>query len=310
MRLDSRLVQLGTIPLASDALHADYGRMKLWAIADLHLSHPGNSEVLDTLPSHPDDWLVVAGDVTNGHRHLDQAFKALCQRFHTVVWVPGNHDLWSRPNEAGEPRGMGLYHRLVDIAQRHGVVTPEDPYPIFPHPTGDILIAPLFLHFDYSFRPDHVHVDDVLRWARETNINPVDERMLHCDPFPDHPSWCSWLCAVAEKRLSACPPDLPKILINHYPLEQSLAVLPRVPRFTPWCGTRLSRGWHVRFNACAVIYGHLHIRRTVWLDGVPFQEVSLGYPGQWDPAHGVPHYLQEVQISADAPVEAGQGAVR
>jgi hypothetical protein len=28
-------------------------------------------------------------------------------------------------------------------------------------------------------------------------------------------------------------------------------------------------------------YGHLHIPRTTWEDGVRFEEVSLGYPREW-----------------------------
>ncbi len=273
---------------------------KLWAISDLHVSHPSNREMLEDIPAHPNDWLILAGDVANGYRRLDWCFEVLCGRFRQVVWTPGNHDLWSRTGVANEPRGMDLYHRLVEIARQHGVLTPEDPYPVFSRATGDVVIAPLFLHFDYSFRPARVHIDNVVKWALEANVFPADERLLHSDPFPDHQSLCAWRCAVTFRRLAACRTDMPKVLVNHYPLEESLAVLPRVPRFTPWCGTRRSRAWHVRFNACAVIYGHLHIRGTAWLDGVPFQEVSLGYPGQWRPARGIGHYLREVELSGDA----------
>jgi hypothetical protein len=37
----------------------------------------------------------------------------------------------------------------------------------------------------------------------------------------------------------------------------------------------------VRFRAQAVVYGHLHIPRTTWHDGVRHEEVSLGYPREW-----------------------------
>jgi hypothetical protein len=29
------------------------------------------------------------------------------------------------------------------------------------------------------------------------------------------------------------------------------------------------------------VYGHLHIPRTTWYDGVRFEEVSIGYPHEW-----------------------------
>ena len=59
------------------------------------------------------------------------------------------------------------------------------------------------------------------------------------------------------------------------------AILPLVPRFSIWCGTTRTEDWHTRFRARAVVFGHLHIPRTFYEDGVAFEEVSLGYPRQW-----------------------------
>ena len=277
--------------------------MRLWALSDLHLSHRPNREALGDLPACPDDWLVLAGDVSDGFRHLEWCFDTLNRKFKQLVWVPGNHELWTRPGCAGGLRGVALYEKLVDVARRRGVLTPEDPWPVFPHPTGDVLIAPMFLLYDYSFRPADIHPDEVVDWARAGNAVCADERLLHPDPFPGRAAWCAARCAETEARLGACAPHLPKVLVNHYPLEEELAVLPRIPRFTPWCGTRRTRGWHRRFNARAVVYGHLHIRRTRWIDDVPFQEVSLGYPNQWDPGRGIGHYLREVVL---APVDSAR----
>jgi hypothetical protein len=53
------------------------------------------------------------------------------------------------------------------------------------------------------------------------------------------------------------------------------------PEFAQWCGTELTADWHRRFRAVAAVYGHLHIPRTTWHDGVPFIEVSVGYPREW-----------------------------
>ena len=271
--------------------------MRLWALSDLHISHSPNREALAALAAYPDDWLLLAGDLTDGLHRLDWCFEVLSRKFAQLVWVPGNHELWTRPGRTGGLRGAALYDRLVDTARRHGVVTPEDPWPVFPHPTGEVLIAPLFLLYDYSFRPADVRADEVIDWARADNSVCADEFLLHPDPYPDRAAWCADRCAGAAARLAACPPRLPKVLVNHYPLEESLAVLPRIPRFTPWCGTRRTRGWHRRFNARAVVYGHLHIRGTSWIDGVPFQEVSLGYPDQWKRDRGIGHYLHEVVLA-------------
>ena len=271
--------------------------MRLWAVSDLHLTHPLNRDAIGTLPTYPDDWLILAGDLVDGLHQLDWCLGTLAKKFRQLVWVPGNHELWTRPGRLGEPRGVELYNRLVEVARNHGVITPKDPYPVFPHPTGNLLIAPLFLLYDYSFRPKSIADHEVIAWAQEYDTVCSDEYLLHPDPFPDRAAWCASLCAEAVARLEAQPADLPKVLINHFPLEQEHAVLPRVPRFTPWCGTRRTRGWHRRFNARAVVFGHLHIPGIRWADGVPFQEVSLGYPYQWNRTRGIGSYLREVTLA-------------
>ena len=138
--------------------------MKLYAIADLHLGHPTNREALHRLSPHPEDWLILAGDVAETEDRLDAAFTLLNQRFARLIWVPGNHELWTTSRVAGAARGEARYRALVALARARGVVTPEDPYPIWPG-DGRTVIAPLFLLYDYSFRPDTVAAADVLAWA-------------------------------------------------------------------------------------------------------------------------------------------------
>jgi hypothetical protein len=122
----------------------------------------------------------------------------------------------------------------------------------------------------------------------------VDEAVLHPDPHPTREAWCAARCDETEARLAAIPADTATVLINHFPLRRDLAVLPAIPRFSLWCGTRRTEEWHVRFRARAVVSGHLHIRSTRWRDGVRFEEVSLGYPRQWRPETGAEAYLREI----------------
>ena len=72
------------------------------------------------------------------------------------------------------------------------------------------------------------------------------------------------------------------VLVSHFPLDERLLKLWLVPRFSIWCGTRRTRGWHLRYPVDVVVYGHTHKRATDWLDGVRFEEVSLGYPREQD----------------------------
>ncbi len=108
-----------------------------------------------------------------------------------------------------------------------------------------------------------------------------DEALLHPDPFPTREAWCADRLAQTRRRLDRLPADARTILINHFPLVREPTRVLRYPVFAQWCGTIRTADWHRRYNAAAVVYGHLHIPRTTWHDGVPHREVSLGYPREW-----------------------------
>jgi 3',5'-cyclic AMP phosphodiesterase CpdA len=267
--------------------------MKLYALADLHLRYEVTRRALEALRPHPEDWLILAGDVGESEEHLRFALALLSRRFARLLWVPGNHDLWTVP-QGSALRGEAKYRRLVEICRDHGALTPEDPFAVWPGPGPRCALALLFLLYDYSFRPDHVAADDAIAWAAEDNLLCSDEVLLHSDPFPSKPAWCASRVAAAEERLKGAAQAGPLVLVNHFPLRRDLAVLPRIPRFSIWCGTRRSEDWHLRFGAEAVVYGHLHIRGTHFRDGVRCEEVSLGYPQNWDPGRGIEPYLRQI----------------
>lgn len=266
--------------------------MRLYALGDLHLRYEVTRRALQDLRPHPYDWLILAGDVGETEEHLRFALAVLTQRFARLLWVPGNHDLWTVPTRPGDLRGEEKYQRLVAICREFGVLTPEDPYATWPGEGTRCILAPLFLLYDYTFRPDEIPVERAVEWAAEENLLCSDEVLLHPDPHLSKPDWCHARVCATEPRLAEAAGRAPLVIINHFPLRQDLAVLPRVPRFSIWCGTRKTEDWHLRYRAEAVIYGHLHIRATHHRDGVRFEEVSLGYPQNWDAGRGIEPYLR------------------
>jgi len=130
--------------------------MKLYAISDLHLANPDHRQVLEVVPSHPEDWLILAGDMGETEGHLIFALLILTCRFQRLLWVPGNHDLWTLPSDRSGLRGEAKYQQLVSICRDHGVLTPEDPYVLWEGEGSPHLLVPVFLLYDYSYRPDHV----------------------------------------------------------------------------------------------------------------------------------------------------------
>lgn len=244
----------------------------LWAVSDLHAAVKANQPRLEEIqPNDPSDWLIVAGDVAERTELIVQVMQQFVDRFHTVMWVPGNHELFCRGTD--RYTGREKYEHLVGELRTIGVITPEDPYPVF----AGVTIAPLFTLYDYSFRGPMMSVEEALASARAREIVLTDEVAIA--PFVDIRAWCWDRLAYTTRRLSRVEGET--ILVNHWPLIQEPTDKMLWREIALWCGTRHTRGWPKRYNSRAVIYGHLHMPGVETYDGVDHIEVSLGYPDEW-----------------------------
>jgi 3',5'-cyclic AMP phosphodiesterase CpdA len=255
----------------------------LLAVSDLHASYRANREIIrDLNPTSDADWLIVAGDLGELVEHIEWTLRTLSSRFAKVIWAPGNHELWTHQKDSVQLRGERRYRHLVELCRSIDVTTPEDPYPVWTGYGGPVAIAPLFVLYDYSFLPPAAQTKaQALEQAYGRGVVCTDEYLLHPDPYPDLESWCAARVAETETRLAGLPAELPTVLVNHYPLVRDPTDVLHFPEFALWCGTTRTADWHLRFRAACVVYGHLHIPRTTYHDGVPFHEVSLGYPREW-----------------------------
>jgi 3',5'-cyclic AMP phosphodiesterase CpdA len=256
---------------------------QLLAVSDLHVSYRENRAIVESLaPGSPADWLIVAGDVAEHAADIEWALARLRERFETVVWAPGNHELWTVDGDPVRLRGVERYQHLVAMCRRIGVLTPEDEFPVWSGPGGPARVVPMLLLYDYTFRVDGASTkQESLARAYEAGIVCTDEHFLHPDPYPSREQWCHARVAYTRQRLAACDPDVPLVLVSHWPLVREPTRVLRYPEFAQWCGTELTADWHTRFRTAAAVYGHLHIPRSTVYDGVPFLEVSLGYPREW-----------------------------
>ncbi|MET8138263.1 metallophosphoesterase [Streptomyces sp. NPDC006290] len=256
---------------------------RLLAVSDLHIGMADNRPITESLrPTHEDDWLIVAGDVGELTDDIAWALRLLAGRFAKVIWTPGNHELWTAREDPVQLRGEARYQYLVRLCRDLGVSTPEDPWPVWRGPGGPVAVAPLFLLYDYTFRvPGTTTKEESLARAHEAGVVCTDEYLLHPDPHPTRDAWCRARVAATRERLLAHDPAVPLVLVNHFPLVREPTDVLWHPEFAQWCGTVLTADWHRRFSTAAVVYGHLHIPRTTWYDGVRFEEVSIGYPREW-----------------------------
>ncbi len=91
---------------------------RLLAVSDLHVRYPENRAIVEDLrPGSDGDWLIVAGDVVERIDDVVGTLALLRDRFAAVVWVPGNHELWTR----------ATYRAGVVCTDEH--LLAPDPYP-------------------------------------------------------------------------------------------------------------------------------------------------------------------------------------
>ncbi|MFD0856896.1 metallophosphoesterase, partial [Actinomadura adrarensis] len=228
----------------------------LYAISDIHVGFPDNRAFVEELrPDSGDDWLIVAGDVAERFADIEWALGTLSHSYAKVIWVPGNHELWTPKNDPVQSRGEDRYQGLVEMCRGLGVVTPEDPYPVWDGADGPVTIAPLFVLYDYTFRPEGTSTkEEALEVAYEAGIVCTDEALLHPDPYPSREAWCDARIAYTERRMAELPPGTRTILVNHWPLVREPTRIMWYPEFAQWCGTERTADWHVRFGAVTVVY--------------------------------------------------------
>ncbi|MFI5527826.1 metallophosphoesterase family protein [Kitasatospora sp. NPDC051853] len=279
----------------------------LYAVSDLHVGHPENRKVAEELlPTSPEDWLIVAGDVSESFEDIGRTLGLLRERFAKVVWAPGNHELWTTPDDPVQLRGEARYRALVELCRELDVLTPEDPYAVWHGEGGPVTVAPLFVLYDYTFRPSGTTTkEQALAVARAAGVVGTDEIVLHPDPYPGLDAWCAARLTETDRLLAARDRALPTVLVNHFPLRREPTLVLRHPEFALWCGTEHTADWHLRYDAAVVVYGHLHIPRTTVHDGVRFEEVSLGYPREWKPRGGPSGLRRVFPAAGEAPPGGG-----
>src|SRR4051812_22121900 len=172
--------------------------MKLFAISDLHVGFEANRRALDGVRARPRDWLILAGDVGETEEHLAATLDSLGPRFAQLIWCPGNHELWAIGAGA---RGVAKYERLVAVCRSRGVLTPEDDFRVWHGEGGAHLLAPMFLLYDYSFRPDTIAREDAVAWAAEAGLRCADEELLDPAPHASRAAWCAARCEWTEAKL-------------------------------------------------------------------------------------------------------------
>lgn len=240
--------------------------MRVFAISDLHLDYAANREWLQQLPQHEynDDVLILAGDVSDRLNLLEDAFRALTKRFATVLFVPGNHDLWI--NRERLPDSFAKLDAVLAATREHGVRT--DIYR-----EGELAIVPLLGWYDYSFGT----ADDYLKaaWADYRNCQW---------PGHDDISLTRFFTEQNPSTLSSALQDAQRIITFSHFLPRIDVMPGRIPekhrKIYPVLGTTILESQLRELGSRVHVYGHSHVNRHVTIDGVTYINNAFGYPSE------------------------------
>merc|ERR1719281_766715 len=99
-RLESPLARKRIQKFSMDANRAR-NACRIFAISDVHIDH--GPSVLAwaegiSATEFKNDILLVAGDLGDTFNAVKRGLMTFKKRFRRVFYVPGNHDMWIRPN--------------------------------------------------------------------------------------------------------------------------------------------------------------------------------------------------------------------
>jgi predicted phosphodiesterase len=241
--------------------------MRLFAISDLHLDYVPNRHWLEQLSRHDyqNDTLILAGDISDRLNLLADGFKILVHKFSTVLYVPGNHDLWV--HREGMHDSFEKFAAVCRVAQEQGVR-------ITPYRHDDLAIVPLLGWYDYSFGMPGDYIKGA--WA--------DYRACRWPHGYDDEAVTNWF---VERNPSALSPDMAAattvVTFSHF-LPRIDLMPDRIPekhrRLYPVLGTKRLDAQLRKLGSSLHVYGHSHVNRHITLDGVTYINNAFGYPSE------------------------------
>jgi len=239
--------------------------VRLFALSDIHIDHPANRQWVDdlSLHDHRHDVLILAGDVSDSIVSLRWCLEALARRFQTVLFVPGNHDLWVY-REAPGIDSLDRLDRLRTLAADHGVSTQA-------WITPELAIVPLLSWYDGSFGEYSPELRE--RWA--------DFRACRWPEGMDDAAVCARLLALNP---TAPPVARTVITFSHFvPRRDLLTRSEKWAFLDPVMGTTALDPCLRELGAHLHVFGHSHRQVTIERDGVTYINRAFGYPAEQTP---------------------------
>ncbi len=236
--------------------------MRVFAISDIHIDYPENWRWLNGLSrvDYRQDVLILAGDISDETGLLAEAFEIITQRFDTVLFVPGNHDLWVHRN--GHKDSLARFDYIRRLAVDIGLA-------VEPVQFDTLTIIPLLGWYDYSFG------------------QPTSKLRQGWMDF----SACKWPAGFDEAAITAyfLAMNEPYLELTNQTIITFSHFLPRIDLMPliipphkrgvyPVLGSHHLERQIRRLESAMHIYGHSHINMRNFKDNTIYINNAFGYP--------------------------------
>ncbi|KAJ3682253.1 hypothetical protein LUZ60_014826 [Juncus effusus] len=258
---------------------------RVFVVSDLHTEYSDNMQWVRKLSqsSYRNDVLLVAGDVAETYRDFVLTMSELKDRFDTVFFVPGNHDLWCRREEGRFTDSLEKLTALLDACRNLGIETS-------PRTVNNLGIIPLYSWYHKSFDkemditgfripslqlackdfrackwPSYLSQDDIslayyFDQINENYINSTEQVLKLSDHIITFSHFVPRQELCPEKRMLFYP-NLPKVIGSDF-LETRI---------------RSIHGKSGKSKSCHV-FGHTHFRWDAVIDDIRYVQAPLAYP--------------------------------
>lgn len=243
--------------------------MRVFSVSDVHIEHASNRAWLESLSEveYRDDILILAGDLCDTMSWFEWALDTLARRFHKVLYVPGNHDLWVLREQANL-LSTGKLELLRAACAQRGVS-------MAPYHCGELSIVPLFSWYDTSFGIASAELHErwmdfhACRWPAGLHGDGINAHFLGMnDAALEVRNRTVISFSHFVPRMDLLPADSPttRLLL---PVMGSIGLEAQIRRLCP----------------AIHVYGHSHRNADIVRDGIRYINCALGYPSERrDPA--------------------------
>ena len=269
--------------------------MRIASVSDLHIDFAENRRALVQLATEihrgQADVVIIAGDVSHVDAHITAALRAFKLAAPTVVYLPGNHDLWIHVDETDSvvrdtwDRYRNTLKHLVEDEGGHYL-------PSGRLQLGSSAIVGTTGWYDYSFvRPEHREVLTPSKLAAKqwAGMGWTDARFIAFKDAAGELMTDTAVARVMEDELQVQlkeadnDPGIQDILVATHvvPFAQSLGPAKGLPwdYFDAFMGsTRLGELIQSSPKVRAAVYGHTHRPQRLTIGRVEVFGTPLGYP--------------------------------